>query len=96
MGQITCIVNPTGKKKSERVPHQPAPGVQVDASGTLEAIRSAVATLPQEPVSVRFLHAAAGPVTQADVDLAASTQGIILAFNTRMQVGPWLDSGFRI
>ena len=59
---------------------------QVDASGTLEAIRSAVAQLPQEPVSVRFLHSAAGPVTQADVDLAASTQGIILAFNTRMQV----------
>lgn len=59
---------------------------QVDASGTLEAIRSAVAQLPQEPVSVRFLHSAAGPVTQADVDLAASTQGVILAFNTRMQV----------
>ena len=59
----------------------------MDASGTLEAIRAAIASLPQEPVSVRFLHSAAGPVTQADIDLAAAAPGtIVLAFNTRMQV----------
>ena len=49
----------------------------MDASGTLEAIRAAVGTLPQEPVSVRFLHAAAGPVTQADIDLAAAAEDVL-------------------
>ena len=57
--------------------------MQADASGSLEALKAALNTLPQERVSLRFLHAAAGPVTAADVDLAAAAEGaLVIAFNT--------------
>lgn len=58
-------------------------GAQVDASGSLEAVRAALNQLPQDSISLRFLHAAAGPVTGADIDLAAAAEGsLVIAFNT--------------
>ncbi|KAK9804511.1 hypothetical protein WJX73_001629 [Symbiochloris irregularis] len=57
--------------------------LKVDASGSLEAVRSALGQLPQDTISLRFLHAAAGPVTGADIDLAAAAEGsLVIAFNT--------------
>lgn len=55
----------------------------MDASGSLEAVKAALNTIPQERVSLRYLHAAAGPVTAADIDLAAAADGAaVIAFNT--------------
>lgn len=57
--------------------------VQTDTSGSIEALKSALAALPQERIGIRYLHAAAGPVTAADVDLAAAAEGSrVIAFNT--------------
>lgn len=56
--------------------------VKTDVSGSVEAVKAALSALPQDRVILRFLHAAAGEVTESDVDLAAASEGIILAFNT--------------
>lgn len=54
---------------------------QADASGALEAVKSAVSALPQDRVALRFLLAAASDITASDVDLAFASEGIILGFN---------------
>ncbi len=51
----------------------------------VEAIRSALALLPQQSVALRFLLAASGDLSVSDVDLAAASGGLVLAFN--MEVG---------
>ena len=56
--------------------------VKTDVSGSVEAVKAALGALPQDRVILRFLHAAAGEVTESDVDLAAASEGIVLAFNT--------------
>jgi translation initiation factor IF-2 len=58
--------------------------VKTDVSGSVEAVKAALGALPQDRVILRFLHAAAGEVTESDVDLAAASDGIILAFNTNV------------
>lgn len=56
--------------------------VKTDVSGSCEAIKAALGALPQDRVQLRFLMASAGEVSESDVDLAAASQGIIVAFNT--------------
>lgn len=55
--------------------------LKVDVQGTLEAIREALKTLPQDTVNLRMLLQAAGDVTVSDVDLAIASEGIIIGFN---------------
>ena len=62
-------------------PHPP-PACQADASGAVEAVRSALSGLPQDAVILRYLMAAPGDITQSDLDLAAASGGIVLGFNT--------------
>jgi translation initiation factor IF-2 len=56
--------------------------VQTDASGTLEAVKSALSVLPQELVILRFLFAAPSQITISDIDLATASSAMILGFNT--------------
>ncbi|CAG9464260.1 unnamed protein product [Pedinophyceae sp. YPF-701] len=55
--------------------------LKADASGTVEAIKGALGNLPQDRVSLRYLLAGAGEVTESDIDLAAASQGLVVAFN---------------
>lgn len=55
--------------------------LKADASGTLEAVKSAMLALPQDSVMLRFLHAASGDITSSDLDLADASDGIIIGFN---------------
>ena len=55
--------------------------MQTDASGSLEAVRNALSTLPQSSVVLRYLLAVPNDITVSDVDLAAASQGLILGFN---------------
>lgn len=55
--------------------------VKGDSMGVVEAIKGALAGLPQESVTLRFLLSGAGDITTSDVDLAAASQGLILGFN---------------
>ena len=54
---------------------------QADASGTMEAVKAALGSLPQDSVVLRYLLAAANEITISDVDLASTTGAIVLGFN---------------
>eukprot|EP00898_Chlorokybus_atmophyticus_P002165 jgi/Chlat1/294/Chrsp1S03172 len=54
--------------------------LKVDMSGSAEAVRSALQVLPQDKVSLRFLMAAAGDISDSDVDLAAASNAVVLGF----------------
>lgn len=55
--------------------------LKADTSGSLEAIRGALSKLPQDSVAIRYLHSAAGEVTESDVLLASNAEGVIFGFN---------------
>ena len=57
--------------------------VKADVGGTVEAVRDALARLSSDEVKVRVIHAAAGAVSESDVNLAAATESIIVAFGVR-------------
>lgn len=62
--------------------------VKADVEGSLEAICDMLATCPSDQCAVQIAASGVGPVTPAEVDLAAATGGIytyILALLTYNQ-----------
>lgn len=61
--------------------------IKADTQGTLEAVKSSLAQLVSTSVgasfALQFIHSSTGDVTDSDVMLAHSTQGIIIAFNVK-------------
>ena len=57
--------------------------VKADVKGTAEALQSSLEKLSNDEVVVKVLHSDAGGVTESDVELAAASKAIIIAFNTR-------------
>lgn len=57
--------------------------LKVDVQGSIEAIRHALQALPQENVTLKFVHQAPGDVTTSDVDLAVASEAIIFGFNAK-------------
>ena len=57
--------------------------VKADVGGTVEAVRDALERLTSDEVKVRVIHAAAGAVSESDVNLASATESIIVAFGVR-------------
>ena len=57
--------------------------VKADVGGSVEAVRDALGRLSRDEVKVRVVHAAAGAVSESDVNLAAATDSIIVAFGVR-------------
>ncbi len=53
----------------------------------VEAVKSALSMLPQQSVVLRFLLAAAGDLTVSDVELAAASGALVLAFNLEVGCG---------
>ena len=47
----------------------------------MEAVKAALASLPQDSVVLRYLLAAANDITGSDVDLASASGAIVLGFN---------------
>lgn len=62
--------------------------LRADTQGTLEAVKASLAKLVSENVdatySLKFLFSTTGDVTESDVLLASSTNGIIVGFNVRV------------
>jgi translation initiation factor IF-2 len=58
--------------------------VKADVQGTLEAIRSSLAKLPQDEVAVNVIHAGVGDITESDVNLAAASGAVIIGFNDKV------------
>jgi translation initiation factor IF-2 len=58
-----------------------------DVQGSVEAIVGALKQIPQNEVQIRLLLAAAGEITQTDIDLAAASGAVIIGFNTTYASG---------
>ena len=57
--------------------------VKADVKGTAEALQDSLEKLSNDEVIVKVLHSDAGGVTESDVELAAASKAIIIAFNSR-------------
>ncbi|MCX8038445.1 MAG: translation initiation factor IF-2 [Candidatus Sumerlaeia bacterium] len=57
--------------------------LKADVQGSVEAICQALNRLPMEKIKIRILHAAVGPVTLSDVNLAKASDAVIIAYNVR-------------
>lgn len=56
--------------------------IKADAQGSIEAIENELKNAESQEVGLKILYKGVGVVTEADVMLADSSDGIILAFNT--------------
>ena len=61
--------------------------VKTDVVGSVEALRDSLERLSNEEVAVKVVHAAAGPVSVADVNLALASEGLVVAFSTPVEPG---------
>ncbi len=59
--------------------------LKTDVQGSVGAIEGAIEDIESEKVEAKFLHAAAGAITESDVMLASSSNAIILGFNTKVE-----------
>lgn len=58
--------------------------VKADTQGSVEAICESLSKIESDKVDLEVIHNAVGTVTESDVHLAASSQGVILGFHTRV------------
>jgi translation initiation factor IF-2 len=59
--------------------------LKCDVQGSVEAIQKAVLAIKSDKVESSFITASAGPITESDVQYAASTDAIILGFNVKVE-----------
>ncbi|MCH7228912.1 translation initiation factor IF-2 [Haloferula sp. A504] len=59
--------------------------LKADVQGSVEAIRNAVMDIESEKVDVNFLAAAAGPITEGDIQLASSSDAVVIGFNVKVE-----------
>ena len=52
--------------------------------GSAEALKASLERLSNEEVKIKIIHSATGPVSDSDVMLAEASNGIIIAFNTKV------------
>ncbi|HTQ03097.1 MAG TPA: translation initiation factor IF-2 [Polyangiaceae bacterium] len=57
--------------------------IKADVQGSVEAVSDALTRLVSEKVKVSVVHAAAGAITEGDVNLAVAAGAIIIGFNVR-------------
>ena len=57
--------------------------LKADGVGGLEALKNSLENIKSEEVSLKIVHSGAGAVTESDVLLASTVNGVILAFNVR-------------
>ena len=60
--------------------------LKADVQGSLEAIKGALAKIPQDEVTVNVIHDAVGDVSESDVNLAAASGAIIIGFSNKLDV----------
>jgi len=59
--------------------------LKADVQGSLEAIKGALAKVPQDEVSLSTIHDAVGDITESDLTLAAASNAVVIGFNTKME-----------
>lgn len=61
--------------------------LKTDVQGTIEPIANSLERLGTEEVRVRIIHSGSGNITENDVMLAIASKGLIIGFNTGVEVG---------
>ncbi|MCL0094758.1 hypothetical protein M1N58_02540 [Dehalococcoidales bacterium] len=61
--------------------------LKTDVQGTIEPITNSLERLGTEKVRVRIIHSGSGNITENDVMLAIASKGLIIGFNTGVEVG---------
>ncbi|HEU5288854.1 MAG TPA: translation initiation factor IF-2 [Candidatus Limnocylindria bacterium] len=59
--------------------------LKADVQGSLEAIKGALAKIPQEEVGLQVIHDGVGDITESDLTLAAASGAVVIGFNTKME-----------
>jgi translation initiation factor IF-2 len=59
--------------------------LKCDVQGSVEAIKNAIGDIQSDKVKTNFIHAAAGAITESDIQLAASANAVVLGFNTKLE-----------
>src|SRR5262245_2709886 len=57
--------------------------VKADVQGSIGALVDALAKLPQDEVRVNVIRSAAGAITESDINLALTSNAIVIGFNVR-------------
>ncbi len=79
MEDILAMVAKTEKKAELKVI------LKTDVQGSVQAIQTAISEVESAKVDCRFIHAAAGSITESDIILASSADSVILGFNTKVE-----------
>jgi translation initiation factor IF-2 len=59
--------------------------LKADVQGSLEAIKGAIAKVPQDEVGLQIIHDGVGDITESDLTLAAASGAVVIGFNTKME-----------
>ena len=59
--------------------------LKADVQGSLEAIKGALAKVPQDEVGLQVIHDSVGDITESDLTLAAASGAVVVGFNTKME-----------
>ena len=57
--------------------------IKADTMGSVEALKNTLAGIKNDEAKVNIVHSGAGAVTESDVDLAKTTESIIISFNQK-------------
>jgi translation initiation factor IF-2 len=57
--------------------------IKADVQGSVEAVRGMLEQVKNEEVESKIILSGVGPVTKADIDLAAASDSIVVAFNVK-------------
>jgi len=57
--------------------------IKTDVQGSIEPIVNSLEKLGGEDLKVNIIHAAAGPITESDVNLAAASRAIVIGFQVQ-------------
>ena len=60
--------------------------LKADVQGSLEAIRGALAKVPQDEVALNIIHSGVGDVSESDANLAATAGAVVIGFGNRIDV----------
>ena len=61
--------------------------LKCDVQGSIDAVKSVLASVSSDKAQVQILHAAAGTITDGDILLATASQAVVVGFNTRVEPG---------
>ncbi len=59
--------------------------LKADVQGSLEAIKGAIAKVPQNEIGLQIIHDGVGDITESDLTLAAASGAVVIGFNTKME-----------